>query len=114
VNLVLNIVLVWSIGVVGAALATLGSVVVSAGLAYSYIPDIDLDVPWRTVGVQIISASFMGIIVEGVSILIGQGELLFVAGYVVLGVICYVLGVVVLSDEARVRVRQVFDELNFV
>lgn len=61
VNLILNVVLVWLFGWVGAAVATLTSSMLALLLAYRAITvHIAFAVPWREIGNQLLAAVLMG------------------------------------------------------
>lgn len=107
VNLGLNVLLVWAIGPVGAAIATVTSVFLSSFLAYRHVKQrIDFSLRRKPFVVQLLSAFLMG----GVVWMVGQfvphstlGTLLLVA----VGVAVYGVSLTAGSGEARDGLRRI-------
>jgi O-antigen/teichoic acid export membrane protein len=88
-NIILNLILVYLYGWIGAAIATLVSVGVSTVLAYSMLSRIlDFSVPYMEILKQVLSASVMGALVYTllrILGLLGLGREMFVSVFVAVG-----------------------------
>ena len=66
VNLILNLVLVWQFGIVGAAVATvIASLTNDALHAWALSRFVSIDLPWRELGWCVLAATVMGIVLFG-------------------------------------------------
>ena len=71
-NVVLNVVLVYLIGWVGAAIATLVSITISAAFGfYALSRYVEIQLPTASIGAQLVAALLMGIAVFGVRSVVG-------------------------------------------
>lgn len=111
-NLVLNVVLVFLYGWIGAAVATAVSVAVSLALAYRHVNSIiEFDLPLSELAKQWVAAGFMGVLligvlyVEGTTDVIGHNFALVLL-MVSLGAGFYFLVLLTISSEFRHTVRQ--------
>ena len=101
-NLVANFVLVYTIGFVGAAIATLLTIIVSLALGLGYIKGaISISMPWTEIKDEVVSAIIMGVVV----LLLAH----YLSGLLSL-VVCVVVGAVVyfvilLSMNKKIRDR---------
>jgi len=101
INVTLNIVLVWSYGWVGAAVATVVSSAVALTLSYRAMAvHIPFHVPWREIGNQILAALVMGGVVFLADGAVG-GSLLITLILIGGGATVYIGGLVVLSPRFR-------------
>lgn len=111
-NLAMNVLLVWAIGPVGAAIATTLSVGLSAILAYRYVArNVGLDLRRRPFVVQFASALLMGGIVWLVGTAIPHstlGTLLLVF----VGVIVYTVAITAGSAEVRSGLRGILSTVT--
>lgn len=107
-NLSLNLVLVWTVGAVGAAVSTALSILLGAVLLYRALPA-DLTVSfWNPeVGHQLVSAVLMGILLQGVLFVRPLQGKYDVLAYVVAGGVVYFTSLAVLSPRSRDRLRSV-------
>lgn len=90
VNLVLNVVLVLTIGLVGAALATMTAAIVQTLLNGRYLSqNITLRLPYRLIAWSIVNAATMGVIVAGVRLLLPFEGMILLAICVGVGAASY-------------------------
>jgi O-antigen/teichoic acid export membrane protein len=104
-NLVLNVVLVWQIGVIGAAYGTTIATVVSTLVAYWQVRKVvSVTLPYREVGQQTFAAVVMGVVV-----VLGRGAapggLVTTVALVGVGAAVYFLVLFTLSSRLRTTVR---------
>ena len=111
-NVVLNVVLIWQLGWVGAAVATCLSAAVALAFAYRYAhSQVPFSIPVREFSYQWTAAVGMGVVVFGLR---SVGETQWIADYnaafvfalVGVGAICYFGGLFVLSRSFRTTVSQ--------
>lgn len=110
-NLGLNVALVPFFGTRGAAAATVVSIVLSAALAWWYLPDtVSVSLPWLPLLAQVGAAAGMGICLITVIRAFPVPRPLYVLPYVGFGALVYFLLLIALSTEIRDRIRQVYAE----
>ena len=101
-NVLGNILLVWLVGWVGAAIATCFSVLVKLVLSYSVLSDIvDVSVPWKPIGVQASSALVMGVVVVSLRESLEPLSIVRLAFVVLVGGSVYVLTIAAISGDFR-------------
>ncbi|MFA1612253.1 oligosaccharide flippase family protein [Halobellus rubicundus] len=109
-NLIANATLVVTFGWIGAAIATMISMLISLGYAFYAVRHvIGASVPYRELGYQGIAAGIMGLVVTSVESMISAYPYYYVLISVGIGVIVYFT--VLLSFSSRVR-SKVFDLLK--
>lgn len=107
-NIVGNVVLTWSIGAVGAAIATAGSIGLATLLSLNALRrHVAVRIHWRTLASQLASALTMGVVVEVASRSVDGSGLVTVLGLVLLGVGVYVVSVFAISPMTRRQVRRI-------
>lgn len=112
VNTLLNVLLVLLIGVLGAAVATFVSMIVSLGLAWYYLPSsITPKIPAQAIAAQFISAVVMGGAIHALLYFRPPTNDWEIITYVVSGAIIYSFGVFLSSALARDILRQLVDEI---
>lgn len=103
-NLAANFVLVYSIGMIGAAIATLLTIIVSLALGLKYIKEIvSVPMPWTEIRVEVMSAIIMGITIFAFAHFILIDNVIKLGIIVLLGAIVY-FGVL-LSINKKIRER---------
>jgi len=111
-NIVLNVVLIWQIGFVGAAIASVLSVLLGTVVAYGLLSQfMPVTLPLAEIGRQVLAAVVMGGLVflgeravETTGLL--QRNVLIVGGLVVFGAGIYVVVLFVISAQFRATVRR--------
>lgn len=105
-NLLLNIILIWWIGWIGAAIATTMSAAVSLSLSWKNISKVlpGVGIPKTEIGYQVISGIFMGLSVFGFRLLF-PNTIVVGVGLAILGAISYFSMVYLLSEEFRATLR---------
>lgn len=112
-NVLLNLVLVPSYGIVGAASATAASVAVASAYAWTLFPDwFDVSFPARTIGAQFAAAILMGGAVFAMISHQPPTAIALTIGYVVVGAFVYGGSLLALSSQARLQARQVVLEVR--
>ena len=105
-NIVLNAALIWAIGWTGAAIATAVSSGIRALVGYWVLHGLvgSIQVPVRTLGMQVVAAGLMTAIVYPVATLVPPGRLgtLLLAGF---GGLAYSLAVLGVSPRVRSKAR---------
>ncbi|MDL5361200.1 oligosaccharide flippase family protein [Halalkalicoccus sp. NIPERK01] len=92
INLVLNVALVLTVGLLGAAIATTTAAIVQTLLNGRYLArNITLRVPYRLIGWSLVSATGMGLVVAGVRATLPFDGAVLLASCVGIGVGSYVL-----------------------
>ena len=110
VNVTGNVVLVATVGWVGAAVAT--TVSMGVALIYAYIltnRQVDVELPVRDVGHQIAAAVIMGIVVYLVEYAIASFPYYFVVVSVGVGVITYSIVLLSISQPVRKKTFEILD-----
>lgn len=106
-NLVLNVVLVWRFGWVGAAVATTASASVGLVLGYRAVDAlIDFDVPMDEIAKQWLAAGTMGGVVYAARTALGDVGVGLAIGLVVAGAGVYFLALFALSERFRTTVQR--------
>lgn len=111
-NIVLNVVLVWQFGWTGAAVATLLSATLGTLLGYRYLAQVvSFTVPVGEVGRQVVAATLMGALVEGLQWANHVTDLtddngVIVLGSVAIGAAAYLAILLVISAQFRETVRE--------
>lgn len=106
-NVFLNVLLVWWIGWVGAAIATVLSVGVALYLSFVVLHNlVSIRVPWSAIGQQCIAALLMGAVIFGVLQIIEmttvvQHNLIIVLSLVTFGGIVYFVSLLLISTHFR-------------
>lgn len=112
VNLVLNVILIWRFGLVGAAIATTISAGIGAIVSYVALSQIvSFEFPFVEISLQILAALFMGaVVLATLEIVVRTGliqqNVVIVVGHVGLGACVYFLSLLVLSKEFRATVHR--------
>ncbi|MFD1562792.1 flippase [Haloarchaeobius amylolyticus] len=97
-NLVLNILLVWKIGIVGAAIGTVAATLVNNILHVYYLSKfIAIEMPWKNIRWCILSSVIMSVVVYVYKISIGVESLISVFSVVIVGAVVY--GLMLLSSK---------------
>lgn len=103
-NLLLNPLLILSVGLVGAAIATAVTGFVNTALHYRYLSRfVSIDVPFRLVSWYVLASCVMGGLLVAVRYLVPVTGLVILAAEIALGVVIY-LGVSVLIPDVREQV----------
>lgn len=104
-NVSLNVLFVWRFGPAGAAVATAGSILVSAAVALRYLQrEINVRFAWRPIGVQAASAAVMGFLILGLRSQVSTRSPYVTVALVLLGAGVYTALVSVASTELRDRI----------
>ncbi|QLC34408.1 polysaccharide biosynthesis C-terminal domain-containing protein [Halarchaeum sp. CBA1220] len=110
-NIALNLALIPTVGAVGAALATLTALSLSAALAYRGFPaEVDVSLDSRTLGGEVVAAALMGGLLAGLTAYYPANGLVIVLLYVGLGAAVYGAALTALSPNVRARARQLLHE----
>lgn len=110
-NVGLNLALVWTVGVIGAAVATSLSIGISGLLAIRAVPDdVSISVSFQAIGAQVASAALMGGVLWVVISIRPAASIPLVLGYVFFGALVYTTSLLLFSHEARSRAQQLLDE----
>jgi O-antigen/teichoic acid export membrane protein len=89
-NLVLNVVLIWQFGVVGAALGTMASRTISTGIQFHFLSDlIDVSIPYDELGWCIGASAVMAAILYAVKTTIAVDSVVRLTGFVLAGAALY-------------------------
>ncbi|ADJ14081.1 oligosaccharide flippase family protein [Halalkalicoccus jeotgali] len=106
INLVLNVALVLSIGLLGAAIATTSAAIVQTLLNARYLSqNITLQIPYRLIAWCLVSAAAMGLVVVGVRAALPFGGIALLASCIGAGVASYFLFSFVVPSLRREVVR---------
>lgn len=100
-NLVLNIVLIWEYGIVGAALGTMSAVTIEAVLRTYYLSQfMEIRVPYDELGWCVLAAAGMAVILFAMKDVVPVDGLVSLFGFIVTGVVLY-LGFVLLYPPLK-------------
>lgn len=112
INIVLNVVLVWQIGLIGAAIATLSASLINMVLHYRYFSRyFDLQIAYTDIGWCVVSAAMMGFLLivtplgSGIN---STGELLFSIAVSAIVYLAFTLASNSLRDQAYSLARSLF------
>lgn len=90
-NLVLNVVLIWQFGILGAALGTMSAVTIGTTIRTYYLSQfIEIRVPYDELGWCALAAAGMGLTLYVMKSVVPVDNLVSVFGFVVTGVVLYV------------------------
>lgn len=113
VNVTGNVILVATVGWVGAAVAT--TVSMGVALVYGYVltnRHVDVKLPVRDVGHQITAAVVMGVVVYAVEYIIASLPYYFVVISIGVGIIVYSVVLLSISQPVRKKTFEIFDSWN--
>lgn len=103
-NLFLNVALIQSVGIIGAALATSGSFLINAVLHYHYTTKvIDITIPIKRIGWSIISSGVMALFIFSLKLNIIIDNIFYLTAIIVIGAIVY-LSMLLLLPSLRTDV----------
>lgn len=112
-NLIGNFVLVYSIGMVGAAISTLVTIVVSLKLSFKYAEGIvPVSVPWEDIRDELISAIVMIAIISAGLHFAPVNSLKALGGYAIIGAAIYFASLLTINERIREKMRSLFLGLN--
>lgn len=107
-NILLNILFVYYYGTLGAATATAIALIISLTLAWILVGrHVDVEIPLREIGMQIVSALFMGSIVWGLKSLLTPLSVPQMLGIIMVGALIYFGLVFKLSEIVRSQVLDI-------
>lgn len=110
VNITGNVVLVATIGWIGAALATTASMGVALGYGYVLINrQVDLTLQFRDIGHQVTAAIFMGLVVYAVENIVASQPYYYVIIPIGIGVIIYSVILLSISQPVREKTFEILD-----
>ncbi|MFD1633362.1 flippase [Haloplanus ruber] len=114
-NMIFNIVLIWQFGIVGAAIATVGSFMINTILHAHYLNQfLDIELPLREAIWSVVASAAMGIGVYGARLMIELNSIIQLLAIIVLGVIIYTVAILTYSPirlEAQRTLRPLLTEL---
>ncbi|QCC60454.1 polysaccharide biosynthesis C-terminal domain-containing protein [Natrinema thermotolerans] len=115
VNLVLNVVLIWKFGIVGAAIATTLSFIVNTSLHAHYLTQfLNIDFPVQKALWSIVASAAMGICVYSVQIYIEINTIIELGSVICFGVLVYGSIVLVYSPIREIAQRLVSPMIEFI
>lgn len=101
-NLILNPILILSVGLVGAAIATAVTGFVNTALHYRYLSRfISIDIPFRLVGWYVLTSCVMGGLLLGIRYLVPVTGLLTLVAEIGLGIVIYTVVSFAIPDVRR-------------
>lgn len=104
-NIILNIILVWKLGAVGAAIGTVIAVAVSLGLGWRSITSvINANLPFKELGKQVFAALMMGAIVLSIRQMVNVQPVRFLLPVVFGGAAVYFGILLIISQTIRSKV----------
>jgi O-antigen/teichoic acid export membrane protein len=107
-NLVLNVILVWKFGIIGAAIATSASFVVNALLHAKYLSNyISIKLPTHKIIWSTLSAIAMTVVILPLKSIIGMNTIFSLLGIIIIGGVCYAM-LVLLYPPIRSDAREAF------
>ncbi|MGB9963262.1 polysaccharide biosynthesis C-terminal domain-containing protein, partial [Halobacterium sp. MBLA0001] len=110
-NLILNVILIWQFGIVGAAVATTGASIVLAGLQLRYVRRyITIDFPLKETAWSIVASCIMGGAIHLAKLNIEIDSLLPLFSLILFGVLIYVV-VILLYSPIRITIQQVLNPI---
>lgn len=108
-NLIGNFILVYSIGMVGAAISTLATVVVSLKLSLKYAEGIvPVSVPWKDIRDESISAIVMISIISVCLHFAPVDDLMVLGAYIIIGAVIYFTSLLTINERIREKMRSLF------
>jgi O-antigen/teichoic acid export membrane protein len=111
INLILNVILIWQFGIVGAAAATAGGSIVLAGLQLRYVRRfITIDFPIKETAWSIVSSCIMGGVVYLAKLNIETDSLLTLSSLILTGIVVYAV-VVLFYSPIRLTIQQVLNPI---
>jgi len=106
VNLVLNLVLIWQFGIIGAAVATVASFGLNTFLCMKYLSRfLRVEIPWREIGWLLLASTGMASILRGVLSIVAIDSLPRLLGIIAFGAVLYG-AFVLLSPTLRAQALQ--------
>lgn len=103
-NLILNVVLIWKFGIVGAAVGTMTAVTLGTSIRTYYLSRfIKIRVPYDELGWCALSAAGMGLALHAMKGIVAVDTLVSLFGFVVTGVVLYV-GFVLLYPPLKAQI----------